>query len=126
MLELVITEKKKFTPGHYLIFTCADNDFISNNWRKNLKNTDIIIYYYGNDKESYKKYLSLSTYVIQRNSSNFRENFFHFKERNKILFNHYKYIILVDNKKKVNAETIQNIIKRSVVQRLQNKVIIHR
>ena len=90
------------------------------------RNTDIIIYYYGNDKESYKKYLSLSTYVIQRNSSNFRENFFHFKERNKILFNHYKYIILVDNKKKVNAETIQNIIKRSVVQRLQNKVIIHR
>jgi len=91
--NLVKYSPQRFSPQQYLIFTSV-GDFHPPQWKGGLPNTDIIVYFHGNNQEIYKKYLPLATFVVRTANTNFKENFNHFKTRNKTLFNHYKRVML--------------------------------
>lgn len=94
--------KKSFKIINYkcnnLIFTSAgDNTNFFNLWvNYKIMNYDIVIYYYGNNNSTYKKYKKISKLIIKRKGSKF-QNFYHFYNNYLELINSYKYIFILDD-----------------------------
>ena len=57
----------RYTNSRYLVFANSGSLLSQEKWANGLKNTDLIIYYQGDNKKNYEKYLSFATYVIKHN-----------------------------------------------------------
>jgi len=100
----------RYTQSRYLIFANANNNFSQKKWIKGLTNTDLILYYTGNDKKNHERYLSFATYVIKHNGEKF-SNLKHFYLHNKLLFNCYKYIAVLDDDIIIDGHKINKIFE---------------
>jgi len=92
-----------------LVFTsCGDRNLFFDRWIKDYRNYDLAVVHYGNKKELFDLYKSVSVFCESRKASKF-QNFSYFYKYYNGIFSNYDYIFILDDDIKISSEDINKM-----------------